>query len=191
MTEIYRPTPVVYAEWQSAFDWFNERLFESEVPQCLITLHRHPRSRGYFSPKRFMNRSGQCVDEIAMNPEGFAMASPESVLSTLCHEMAHAYTHAKGKDSRRSYHNSFWADKMSAIGLEPSSTGQPGGKRTGQLMSHCIVDGGPFDLVCRELLAKGEFVSYFDTYTSSDQEGGHTLWVSGFCCGWLPKTDLG
>jgi len=173
--EVYRPTPAVYEEWQSAFDWFNERLFQNEVPQCLITLHRHPRARGYFSPKRFMNRSGQLIDEIAMNPECFAMQSPMSVLSTLCHEMAHSYTSAKGEEKRRTYHCTFWADKMSEIGLEPSSTGQPGGKRTGQQMSHCIVEGGPFDIACRELLATGDFVSWFDTYTQTESTGGHVF----------------
>jgi hypothetical protein len=42
------------------------------------------------------------------------------------------------------YHNREWADRMEAIGLPSSSTGQPGGKRVGGRMSHYILEGGPF-----------------------------------------------
>jgi hypothetical protein len=33
---------------------------------------------------------------------------------------------------------------MEELGLPPSSTGVPGGKRVGYKMSHYILDGGPF-----------------------------------------------
>ena len=34
---------------------------------------------------------------------------------------------------------------MEAIGLMPSHSGKPGGKRTGQQMTHYILDGGSYD----------------------------------------------
>jgi hypothetical protein len=34
---------------------------------------------------------------------------------------------------------------MEAIGLMPSDTGEPGGGRVGQRVSHYIIEGGPFD----------------------------------------------
>jgi hypothetical protein len=40
---------------------------------------------------------------------------------------------------------------MDEIGLTPTSTGEPGGKRTGRKVTHMIVDGGPFDLAQAEL----------------------------------------
>ena len=48
-------------------------------------------------------------------------------------------------------------------------------QQTGQQMSHCIVEGGPFDIACRELLATGDFVSWFDTYTQTESTGGHVF----------------
>jgi hypothetical protein len=65
-------------------------------------------------------------------------------MGTLVHEMAHCWQHHDGAPSRRGYHNAEWADKMESIGLMPSDTGDPGGKRTGQRMTHYVVDGGPF-----------------------------------------------
>jgi hypothetical protein len=65
-------------------------------------------------------------------------------------------------DRRSGYHNRQWADKMDAIGLCPSDTGQPGGARTGQGVSHYIVAGGPFDQACAQLLARGFTLSWHD-----------------------------
>lgn len=171
------PTPIVYKEWQAAWEFFNDRLFNGELPPCLITLHRHPKSKGYFSENRFVNHDGETTSEIAMNPEYFAMASQKSVLSTLAHEMTHQWQAVFGKDkSRVSYHNTEWADKMTAIGLESSTTGMPGGKRTGEKVTHYIVQGGPFDVFCDELLATGDFVSWFDRHAAVDGENSHFIY---------------
>src|SRR5262249_21985901 len=56
---------------------------------------------------------------------------------------------------RNRYHNREWADKMEEVGLIPSATGLPGGKRTGQRVTHYVLDGGPFVRACAELLAGG------------------------------------
>jgi hypothetical protein len=40
---------------------------------------------------------------------------------------------------------------MLAVGLIPSDTGKPGGKQTGQRMTHYIEPEGQFDRACREL----------------------------------------
>ncbi len=34
------PTPETYEELQHAYDFFDERLFNNELPPCLITLQR-------------------------------------------------------------------------------------------------------------------------------------------------------
>lgn len=171
---VMNPTQVVYQEWQTAWEFFNKHLFKGELPPCLITLHRHPRARGYFSADRFISTNGESTSEIAMNPEYFAMQSAKSVLSTLVHEMVHGWQHYFGTDkSRKTYHNVEWAEKMSSLGLEPSSTGMPGGSRVGQKVTHYIVQGGPFDTLCDELLAKGNFVSWFDRHTAVDDENSH------------------
>jgi hypothetical protein len=45
---------------------------------------------------------------------------------------------------RYQYHNREWAAKMREVGLVPSDTGRPGGKETGQRVSHYIQPDGPF-----------------------------------------------
>jgi len=57
--------------------------------------------------------------------------------------MCHLEQHHFGKPSG-AYHNKEWAKMMHAVGLMPSNTGKPGGKQTGQTVSHYIVTGGPF-----------------------------------------------
>jgi predicted SprT family Zn-dependent metalloprotease len=156
------PTEEAYTELQQAYDVFNARLFNRKLPPCLITLQRKNRTYGYFAGERWNHIAGAVTDEIAMNPAHFASRSAAEVLSTLAHEMVHLWQHHYGTPSRNSYHNREWAARMEAIGLEPSDTGEPGGKRTGQRVSHYIREGGPFAQACAELLVSGFTISWRD-----------------------------
>jgi hypothetical protein len=39
----------------------------------------------------------------------------------------------------------------------PTDTGAPGGKETGQKVTHYIAPGGPFDVACAELVKSSGF----------------------------------
>lgn len=158
------PTPTTYSELQQAYDFLNTKLFDDELPPCLITLQRERNTCGYFSGRRFINRSGERTDEIALNPTYFAVQPIKEVLSTLGHEMVHLWQAHNGKSGRGRYHNKEWAAKMNEIELIPSDTGQPGGKQTGDKMSDYIESGGLFDRVCDELLTTEFQISWFDRF---------------------------
>lgn len=144
-----------YDSFQQAYDYFNDRLFGGTLPDCLITLQRKRTAKGYFWASIFTARSGDgSTDEIAMNPEHFGRSDLE-ILSTLVHEMCHLWQAHYGKPSRNAYHNKEWAEKMQAVGLIPSTTGEPGGKQTGQRVTHYIAPGGPFEHFARALLQTG------------------------------------
>src|SRR6185437_10607826 len=133
------PTSEAYNELQVAYDHFNKALFDGALPPCLITFQREKRMMGYFSPTRFARRRDSATtDEIALNPQHFDRRSDKETLSTLAHEMVHLWQHHNGKPGRRGYHNAEWGAKMESIGLMPSHTAAPGGKRVGERMSHYI-----------------------------------------------------
>jgi predicted SprT family Zn-dependent metalloprotease len=116
------------------------------------------RTLGYFGPQRFEKIGGgeQKTDVIAINPQYFKHSSIEKVLSTLVHEMVHQWHEHYGISPPRSgYHKREWAKKMESIGLMPSQTGQPGGKKTGQSVSHYIIPCGAFEQACAGLLSGG------------------------------------
>ena len=77
------------------------------------------------------------------------------ILSTLVHEMAHVWQQTYGKPPRKGYHDRQWAAKMLEVGLQPSTTGEPGGKETGQSMSHYILPGGRYAEAFAKLAARG------------------------------------
>ena len=156
------PTKQTYNELQEAYDYFNIRLFNGELPNCLLTLQRKSgRVYGFFAPERFSNAVGNSkTDELAMNPMHFHKRSIEDVLSTLAHEMVHVWQAHYGKPGRRGYHNKEWGRKMMQIGLLPSNTGKPGGKTTGEQMSHYIESNGLFDSVGKGFLARGFRLSW-------------------------------
>jgi predicted SprT family Zn-dependent metalloprotease len=174
------PTAQTYATLEAAIRHFNDRLFGGRLPPCLITFQRRSNAFGYFAHDRFEHRdSNATTDEIALNPRHINERPPADTLSTLVHEMAHLQQQHFGKPGRGRYHNVEWAEMMEAVGLVPSNTGEPGGKRTGDSMSHYIVDGGPFDVACREFLAKHPGLVWGDRPVEKQTGGKRSKYVCG------------
>ncbi|MBI4738259.1 SprT-like domain-containing protein [Candidatus Woesearchaeota archaeon] len=149
-----------YSGFQRAYDHFNAHLFKGILPQCLITLQRHPNARGYYHPEHFRGRKNDSkTDEIALNPDTFGGCSDEQILSTLVHEMCHLWEfHFAKRKSRAGYHNKEWGRKMMEIGLQPIcfDTHINGvEKLSGQKMTHRIIENGMFEQVTTKLMAFG------------------------------------
>jgi predicted SprT family Zn-dependent metalloprotease len=161
---VVSPTDETYDEWQMAYDHFNDELFGGKLPTCLLTFQREKHTMGYFSQDRFSNRLGRKTDEIALNPSYFAVCPVNESLQTLVHEMTHLWQHHFGKPGRGRYHNKEWADKMESIGLMPSTTGHPGGKRTGDKLSDYIIAGGLLETSIKRLKNRGFSLLWMDRY---------------------------
>lgn len=145
-----------YRAFQHAYNFFNAELFGNSLPHVLVTLQRHARAKGYFAPERFAGRVEKVTaHELALNPDVFTGRSDELILSTLVHEMVHVWQQTYGRPPRRCYHDKEWAAKMKEIGLQPSTTGEPGGKETGQSVTHYLIPGGPFTRAYAKLAATG------------------------------------
>jgi hypothetical protein len=148
-------TEAEYESFQRAYDFFNKALFSGDLPPVLVTLQRKARSRGYFSAERFAGRSSrETAHELALNPDHFGRTD-EEILSTLVHEMCHVWQETHGKAPRTGYHDREWAAKMKEVGLFPSHTGEPGGKETGQRVTHYVIAGGAFAAGVARLRATG------------------------------------
>lgn len=161
------PTLTCATELQAAFDHYNQHLFDGQLPPCLMTLQRTGTAFGYFSPQRFLSaKNGAATDEIAINPAYVANYPPIEVMQTVVHEMCHMWQDHFGKPSKRSYHNREWANKMESIGLMPSSTGLPGGARTGEKMADYPISGGRFVEATRSLCVDGPFLTWYDRFSA-------------------------
>ncbi len=158
------PTETAYKEIQFAYDYFNQHLFGGELPDCLLTFQREKKTYGYFSAERFVTKNGERTDEIALNPRYFAIVPVTEVLQTVAHEQCHLWQAHFGKPGRGRYHNKEWAEKMESIGLIPSSTGEPGGKRTGDNMADYIEPGGIFEGIVSKLLKEEFKISWYDRF---------------------------
>jgi len=139
------PTPAQFAAFQAMFNHFNTTLFGGRLPHVFLNFSRHANCYGFFAAKRW-ERDGETkkLHEISLNPSYLKHRGQRAVVSTLVHEMVHLWQEEFGKPGRRGYHNAQWANKMEAIGLMPSSTAAPGGKRVGDRVSHYVIEGGPF-----------------------------------------------
>lgn len=158
-----------YDAFQKAYDFFNKELFAASLPPVLVTLQRHAKAYGFFSPERFIGRGDKAAaHELALNPDHFGRTD-EQILSTLVHEMVHVWQQTHGTAPRKSYHDKQWAAKMKEVGLYPSHTAEPGGKETGQKVSHYIIERGAFALSVAKLKATG-FALRWQSRAADDKE---------------------
>lgn len=155
-----QPTREMYQALQDAYDTFNRDLFDNELPQAMIVLHRKRNANGYFWSEMWQAvTDDQKLDEIALTPETLKRGDKD-VLSTLVHEMVHLWQAHFGKPSRAAYHNQQWADKMIECGLMPYSITNPQ-KQTGQKCSHHIIPDRAFDRVATAFIAEHKLVNFF------------------------------
>lgn len=126
---------------------FNLALFDGALRAPLLTIKRGLGSLGYFSAARWV-RNSERIPEIALNSELFAERSWLSLMQTVVHQQCHAWQHQFGRPSRPGYHNAEWAEQMEKLGLVPSVTGEPGGRKTGQHILEYPIIGGPFIRAC-------------------------------------------
>lgn len=160
-----------YVSLSDAYDFFNARLFDGKLPECLITFQRHAKSRGYFCANRFSGRTTEKkIHEIALNPDHFNGRTDAQIFSTLAHEMVHLAEEENGTAPKNAYHNKSWAEHMKRVGLYPSDTAAVGGKETGPRVSHYIIEGGVFEATCSELLADGIALSWESACGGRDKE---------------------
>jgi predicted SprT family Zn-dependent metalloprotease len=160
------PTHSFYRYLEAAYDHFNKSLFNGRLPTCLLTVQREKNVMGYFSANRWTDPQGHVVHEIAVNPAYFARHNLMEVMQTIVHEMVHNWQHCFGKPSRNGYHNKEWAYKMDQIGLAPSSTGRPGGKRTGQKVSDYPKSGGAFERAAMHFIQKSRGLPWVDRFAA-------------------------
>lgn len=143
------PTLEQFSKYQKAWEYFNRELFGGTLRPCLLNFSRHRGSRGFFTPGRW-KKGDQEIHEISLNPTQL-LRPLEEIMSTLAHEMTHQWQFDHGTPPRRNYHDTEWAVKMEEIGLIPSNTGEPGGNRTGQSMTHYIDPDGKFTQAMRRM----------------------------------------
>lgn len=166
-----QPTIETYPELQRAFNFFNRHLFDGKLSSPLFTLESHVKLTGYFSKDKYVSSDGKHkTHQLAMNPACFHEYSVKVNLSTLVHVMCHQYQTEYGKETRRCYHDKQWSEFMTERGLIPSSTGLPGGKQTGQSMTHYIQEGGRFDVVADQLINEGFNFRWHDPLTFKNHQ---------------------
>lgn len=168
------PTIELYEKMESAFNFYNEAIFSGELKPVLFTV-RSPKTSssdsrvlGYYWQKVFAHK-GVPLSEIALNIETFYKRTTIEILSTLVHEMVHqwrAEIEGSEQDPKYGGHDIIWANKMEEIGLIPSNTGEPGGKRIAKKMTHYIDENGKFCELTKELIKSGFAFDIFDNYAS-------------------------
>ena len=140
------PTEQQFSSLNHAYQYFNRELFGGRLPGCILNFSRKRNAHGFMAAGRWrkIGEQSHTTHEIALTHITLHR-EPKLVFSTLVHEQVHLWQVEFGNPSRSGYHNQEWAEKMEEIGLMPSENGEPGGKKTGQHMTHYIIPGGQYE----------------------------------------------
>jgi len=141
----------LFACLEALAEYFNRMLFDGSLPTPLICVRPGIRAPAWLSTDRWRDNEGTSVFELAINADLLAQASWLALMQTLVFQQCRLWQVIHGDPSRPGYYNSEWANKMEEIGLMPSSTGRPGGKRVGQGMSCYVMSDGQFLAACAHL----------------------------------------
>jgi hypothetical protein len=163
------PTDLV-APLQQAAAHFNSALFESALPEHVVTLQRSLRTDGDFLPERWRDTSGHTLHEIALNPQCLAGTHLLGLMTTLVRQQGHLWQHTYGTPSRSGYHNVEWSQKMSAVGFKVVALDGGGQRQTGQRIELAPTPDGSFLNACVELASQGFGLAWIDRGFDVDAE---------------------
>ena len=69
------PSVVHYVEFQRAYEFFNDELFDGALPDCLIVMTRKPKTHGYLAPYRWASEAtGDVLHELGAESPGLRRA---------------------------------------------------------------------------------------------------------------------
>lgn len=152
LIRLFMITTIQFKTLDDLYRFYNQAIFGGTLSDCIVNMSRHGGAYGFFAANRWRgeNEAKKIIHEISINPD-FMNREDIEWHSTLVHEMCHLWQEDFGKPSRGGYHNRQWADKMVQVGLMPTDTGEPGGKQTGQYVTHYIIPDGRFEQVFKTL----------------------------------------
>jgi predicted SprT family Zn-dependent metalloprotease len=215
-----QPTQEQWDSLMQAFQYFNIQLFGAELKQPILNTSRHRGAHGFFRPRAYLHRDLEAlppekvqewlqadsdyldgrqvrVGEISLNPDSMGR-TVEEIFATLVHEMCHLWQDSHGSPGRRGYHNAEWVRKMLSVGLDPyefrPKTGERTGKKTGESVSHDIVDGGLFRLAWQAMPEEYKLPWMSWVQQQAGKSGGGARKVRVACPGcrlscWLKEQD--
>ena len=141
--------------FEAAFSVFNNKLFNRELPPCMLVLSRNADFiGGYFSPNRWEHERDdgeiRVFHEIAMNVNLMEQRELVDFYVSLAHEMVHLWQEEFGEVTKGEMHNREWSDKAKEIGLIPVNLENPD-QDTGFAVKTTLADGGPLERAIRNL----------------------------------------
>lgn len=150
-----KPNQELHDDLQRIISHLNYRLFNDELPECLLSLRAGLRTAVCLSPQSLAQRNVHSSPALLFKPSEFKPQPTLEWLATLTKSLVDLWQYYFGRPGRRGYHNREWANKMKSIGLQSSHSGKEGGRETGETMRFYRISGGLFERSAREIQKDG------------------------------------
>ncbi|MBP5977255.1 hypothetical protein HW132_32170 [Brasilonema sp. CT11] len=144
------PNLELWGSYQLAFEHFNERLFDKQLPECILTFGCRGACNGIFKAKAWSRegntlRQQKMFHEISLNPKLLKQTN-DQIFQTLARQMVHLWQQIYGTPPGLSdYCNMEFTGKMAQVGL-------PCEKMYGRRLLHTVAEGGKYANACPEAM---------------------------------------
>lgn len=116
-TKARNPNRILWESYQQAFNYFNERLFEGTLPQCILSFAATGKSLGFFRDKRWKVDEFQALPEISLNPV-LLTRHDDLIFQVLVKNMVQLWQQTFGTPPNKEfYYNIEFTEKMEDLGL--------------------------------------------------------------------------
>lgn len=131
------PTIEQFSAYNEAFDHFNKRLFGGRLEPAMLSIARKGRTKGYFTPRKWRNKAGEQVHEIAISPDLIAEGLDATMAQVVAlmgrqlrwQEAVEAGDERAAATAARGYADARQCEIWLGLGLLPS--GKDGGRTRG------------------------------------------------------------
>ncbi len=151
----------VFLDFEQFFECTNKALFESKLEKPVFSFTRNSRCKGAFQPKRYTSVEGQIRHGVTINSEYCQSIGDDGAMNLIGFLLVQQARHDLGPEGRNGKRGTpgnvdVWSLKVLArIGLDPFLENGEEERQTGYGLSVRRVEGGLFDLMCRELAVTG------------------------------------
>lgn len=168
----------IFAGFEQIHDCTNQRFFDGQLDPVGFSFTRNSRCKGALQLDRYMSVDGKVMHGMTVNSEYCQTVGDAGTMTLLASLLVHQARHDLGPEGRNGSRGTpgnidSWKHKVLAgMGIETFVEDSDEERQLGYGLSFRAVEGGPFDLMCRELLVSGFKLRWRENAANFDPETG-------------------
>lgn len=178
-TKLYNQEDVdIFADFEQVHECTNKAFFEALLDPVVFSFTRNPRCQCAFQPMRYASVDGEMRHGFVLNSEYCQSVGDEVTMVLIGSLVVQQARHDLGPEGRKGSRGTpgnvdSWKHKvLTSIGIETFVADSDEERQLGYGLSFRAIEGGAFDLMCREFIVSGFRFRWRENAANFDPETG-------------------